>query len=53
MVRGKEIDTERNKLGAIIGDGVHTGVNTSIGAGVKIGVARTTKPGSYVEQDML
>lgn len=53
MVRGKSVDTLREKLGAIIGDGVKTGVNTSIEAGVKIGVARTTKPGSYVDKDML
>ena len=53
MVRGKAVDTGREKLGAIIGDGVRTGVNTSIEAGVKIGLARTTKPGSYVEKDML
>jgi acetyltransferase-like isoleucine patch superfamily enzyme len=53
MVRGKLVDTLREKFGAIIGDGVRTGVNTSIEAGVKIGVARTIKPGSYVSKDML
>lgn len=53
MVGGKAIDTGREKLGTMIGDGVHTGVNTSIGAGVKIGVARTTKPGSHIDKDML
>ena len=53
MIRGKPADTGRTKLGAIIGDGVHTGVNTSIGAGIKIGVARTTKPGTYVDKDLL
>jgi bifunctional UDP-N-acetylglucosamine pyrophosphorylase/glucosamine-1-phosphate N-acetyltransferase len=51
--RTASIDTGREKLGAIIGDGVRTGVNTSIEAGVKIGVARTTKPGSYIEKDLL
>lgn len=53
MVQGKVIDTGRQKLGTMIGDGVRTGVNTSIEAGVKIGVARTTKPGSYIDKDML
>ncbi len=53
MIRGKEVDTGRTKLGAIIGDGVRTGVNTSIEAAVKIGVARTTRPGAFVEKDML
>jgi NDP-sugar pyrophosphorylase family protein len=53
MVQGKEVNTGRVKLGAIIGDGVKTGVNTSIEAGVKIGVARTIKPGTYVAKDLL
>ena len=53
MIRGKEVDTGRTKLGAMIGDGVHTGVNTSIGAAVKIGVGRTVEPATYVDKDML
>ncbi len=53
MIQGKLVDTGRFKLGAIIGDGVRTGVNTSIEAGVKIGIARTTKPGSYINKDLL
>lgn len=52
-VAGKTINTGRLKLGAILGDGVRTGVNTSIEAGVKIGLARTTKPGSYVAEDLM
>jgi len=52
MIQGKLVDTGRFKFGTIIGDGVRTGVNTSIEAGVKIGVARTTKPGSYVDKDL-
>lgn len=53
IVDGEPVNTGRTKLGAIIGDGVRTGVNTSIEAGVKIGIARTTTPGSYVKQDLL
>lgn len=53
LIRGKALDTGRMKFGAIIGDGVHTGVNTSIGAGVKIGIARITRPGTYVKRDLL
>ena len=53
MIRGKETDTGREKLGVMIGDGVHTGVNTSLEAAIKIGVARTTRPGSYIEKDLL
>jgi carbonic anhydrase/acetyltransferase-like protein (isoleucine patch superfamily) len=52
-IRGKEVHTGREKLGVMMGDGVRTGVNTSLEAGIKIGIARTTKPGSYVEIDML
>ncbi len=53
MIQGQPINTGRLKLGAIIGDGVRTGVNTSIEAGIKIGVARTTAPGSVISKDLL
>ncbi|MES2476866.1 MAG: hypothetical protein V4640_13870 [Verrucomicrobiota bacterium] len=53
MIRGQEVNTGRLKFGAILGDGVRTGVNTSIEAGIKIGIARTTLPGSYVAKDLL
>lgn len=53
MIHGKLVNTGRLKLGAILGDGVRTGVNTSIEAGVKIGIARTTSPGAIVSKDLL
>ncbi len=53
MIQGKPVDTGRLKLGAILGDGVRTGVNTSLAAGVKLGIARTTLPGTYVSKDIL
>ncbi len=53
MIQGKPVNTGRLKLGAILGDGVRTGVNTSLEAGVKIGIARTTQAGSYVSKDLL
>lgn len=53
MIQGKPMNTGRLKFGAILGDGVRTGVNTSIEAGVKIGIARTTVPGSYIGKDLL
>ncbi len=53
LIQGKPVNTGRLKLGAILGDGVRTGVNTSIEAGVKIGVARTTSPGSVISKDLL
>lgn len=52
-IQGKPVNTGRLKLGAIIGDGVRTGVNTSIAAGVKLGIARTTPPGSFIDKDAL
>jgi len=53
MIRGNPVNTGRTKLGAILGDGVRTGVNTSLAAGIKIGIARTTVPGSFVEKDSM
>lgn len=53
IVQGKPVNTGRVKFGAILGDGVRTGVNTSIEAGVKIGIARTTSPGSVISKDLL
>jgi carbonic anhydrase/acetyltransferase-like protein (isoleucine patch superfamily) len=53
IVQGKPVNTGRLKLGAILGDGVRTGVNTSLEAGIKIGVARTTPPGSVISKDLL
>jgi carbonic anhydrase/acetyltransferase-like protein (isoleucine patch superfamily) len=53
MVQGIPVNTGRLKLGAILGDGVHTGVNTSIEAGIKIGIARMTTPGTIVSKDLM
>ena len=53
MIHGKPVNTGRLKFGAILGDGVRTGVNTSLEAGIKIGIARTILPGSSVGTDLL
>jgi len=53
LIRDKPVDTGRIKLGTIIGDGVKTGVNTSIEAGIKIGTGRTTHPGACVAEDLM
>ena len=53
MIQGKPVNTGRLKLGAMLGDGVRTGVNTSIEAGIKIGIARTTAPGRVISKDLL
>ena len=46
------VDTGRRKFGAILGDGVHTGINTSLYPGRKIGPGATTRPGAIVERDI-
>lgn len=53
MVGGELIDTGRNKLGCIVGDGVRTGVNTSVYPGRKIGKGRMTRPGAIVDKDLM
>lgn len=53
MVDGKLVDTGRRKFGAIIGDGVHTGINTSIYPGRKLWPHTTTRPGDIVSRDLI
>lgn len=50
-VKGEIIDTGRRKFGAIIGDGVHTGIHTSLYPGRKLGPGTTTLPGEVVAKD--
>ncbi len=51
-VAGQLIDTGRRKFGAIIGDGVHTGIHTSIYPGRKLGPGTSTLPGAVVSKDL-
>ncbi len=51
-VNGVLIDTGRRKFGAIFGDGVHTGIHTSIYPGRKLWPGTTTRPGEIVERDL-
>ncbi|MBI2128997.1 NTP transferase domain-containing protein [Candidatus Woesearchaeota archaeon] len=53
MVKGQLIDTGRRKLGAIIGNDVHIGINTSIYPGRKIWSGKTTLPGEIVKEDII
>jgi bifunctional UDP-N-acetylglucosamine pyrophosphorylase/glucosamine-1-phosphate N-acetyltransferase len=53
MVGGGLIDTGRRKFGAIIGDGVHTGINTSIYPGRKLWPGTSTLPGEIVSKDLM
>ena len=52
-IKGEMIDTKRRKFGAIISDGVHTGINTSIYPGRKIWPNKTTLPGQVVSKDII
>jgi bifunctional UDP-N-acetylglucosamine pyrophosphorylase/glucosamine-1-phosphate N-acetyltransferase len=52
MIKGKLVDSKRRKLGSIIGDDVHTGINTSIYPGRKIWPNKTTSPGEVVKKDI-
>lgn len=51
-LNGEKIDTHRRKLGAIIGDGVHTGINTSVYPGRKIWPNLHTVPGAIIDKDI-
>lgn len=53
MVNDKLIDTGRKKLGAVIADGVHTGINTSIYPGRKLWPGVITRPGEIVDRDIV
>mgnify|MGYP001161078042 CR=1 FL=1 len=52
LVDGDLVDTGRRKLGAIIGDDVHTGINTSIYPGRKLWPHTSTRPGDIVQKDI-
>ena len=52
VVKNELIDSCRRKFGAIISDGVHTGINTSIYPGRKLWPAKGTMPGEVVKKDV-
>lgn len=52
LVKGELIDTGRRKLGAIFGDHVHTGINTSVYPGRKLWPHTSTLPGEVVKMDL-
>ena len=53
MVNGELIDTGRRKFGAIVGDHVHTGINTSVYPGRKFWPNTSTLPGEVVKHDVI
>jgi acetyltransferase-like isoleucine patch superfamily enzyme len=52
MVNDALVDTGRRKLGAVIGDDVHTAIHTSIYPGRKIWPGESTRPGEVVQRDL-
>ena len=48
-LKGKILDSGRRKLGVIMGDDVHTGINTSINTGVIMEKGRCTYPGEIIQ----
>ncbi|WP_323190343.1 bifunctional sugar-1-phosphate nucleotidylyltransferase/acetyltransferase [Halostella sp. PRR32] len=50
-VKGERVDTGRRKLGVVFGDGVKTGINTSLNPGTKLGAGAMTRPGESVMED--
>lgn len=53
MIKGILIDTGRRKLGTIMADNVHTGINTSIYPGRKFWPNTGTKPGQIIDKDVM
>lgn len=51
VIEGEVIDTGRRKFGTVIGNGVHTGIHTSLYPGRKLGPGTTTLPGEVVCKD--
>jgi UDP-N-acetylglucosamine diphosphorylase/glucosamine-1-phosphate N-acetyltransferase len=51
-INGELVDTGRRKLGAVIGDNVKTGINTSIYPGRKIGSNSTTDVAAVVKKNI-
>jgi UDP-N-acetylglucosamine diphosphorylase / glucose-1-phosphate thymidylyltransferase / UDP-N-acetylgalactosamine diphosphorylase / glucosamine-1-phosphate N-acetyltransferase / galactosamine-1-phosphate N-acetyltransferase len=53
MVGDELVDTGRRKFGTIIGDHVHTGINTSIYPGRKLWPNTSTRPAEVVQRDII
>ena len=52
LVKGEKCNTEKNKLGSIIGTGVRIGANTTIMPGVKIGKDSLISSGIVIDRDI-
>jgi len=52
MIKDEVVDSERRKLGVILGDGVKTGINPLFMPGVKIGQNSWIGPNLVVNRDV-
>jgi UDP-N-acetylglucosamine diphosphorylase / glucose-1-phosphate thymidylyltransferase / UDP-N-acetylgalactosamine diphosphorylase / glucosamine-1-phosphate N-acetyltransferase / galactosamine-1-phosphate N-acetyltransferase len=52
MIKDKVVDTGRRKLGAILGDNVKTGINSTFMPGVKVGANSWIGPNVMIERDV-
>jgi bifunctional UDP-N-acetylglucosamine pyrophosphorylase/glucosamine-1-phosphate N-acetyltransferase len=52
MVKDKLVDSERKKLGAVLGDNVKTGINALLMPGVKVGNDSWIGPNLVVQRDL-
>ena len=50
-VKGDRVSTGRRKFGVVIGDGVKTGIDTTLNAGVSLSSGARTGPGESVTRD--
>lgn len=50
-VKGERTSTERRKFGVVAGDGVKTGINSSLTPGLRLNAGATTRPGETVDRD--
>jgi len=50
-VKGERVSTDRRKMGVVAGDGVKTGINTSIEPGVVLSSGARTEPGERISRD--
>lgn len=48
LIKGKVVDSGRRKLGVIMGDDVHTGINTSINVGTVMEAGTCSHPGDVI-----
>jgi bifunctional UDP-N-acetylglucosamine pyrophosphorylase/glucosamine-1-phosphate N-acetyltransferase len=52
MIKDKVVDSGRRKLGAILGDGVKTGINALLMPGVKVGNNCWVGPNVMLQRDL-